>query len=377
MKKLFVISSLVILLAGCAVRSSPQTEDADEPSQSASKPKYIVLHQDPPDVCDGMTTLLYYDREVILLKFGEQYGESLYLAAYNDINGGKFESRYWESFVIPEEYAPRLGEAIKLTADIQVTQGGIIGQTVNYIKAEDVKECRTLDITDDELRSAVPLWEEALEEAWLPVSGFSGGVINGLNVFRYTEDGEIYIISPDFNADKESCTLFKDGQPVGTYGGAYGALDNNGGSYIVLCDEDFDVSLLDKPYTERSEDFYLLGTVSPRIDIGSVYCDSARMKEGAELDEEKFVIYSEEDKARYGDLFDDLYIVYDAAVFGIKCEKQLEVKDISVDIETNRICMVLEETERQSGGYSIIGISPDALGCVDISDFGYTIENKF
>ncbi|MDE7193918.1 MAG: hypothetical protein K2O14_08110 [Oscillospiraceae bacterium] len=366
MKKLFSVSlMLVILISGCRA--------------DTSKPDYIVLHRDPPNVRDGMTTLLYYDREVTLLRYGERYGESLYLAAYGDKDDGKFGTVLYEHFVFPEEYAPRLGEAVKLTADMRVDQGGIDGGITNYIAAEDVKELRALDMTDRELCSAVPLWDDAVCNAWFPTDGFSSGATcGGLYIFRYDEDGAVYMISPQIYGDDKSCTLFRDGQPVSRYGGILCApFEENGGEnhFFVLCDENFDVSFLDNPYTESPGDFYLLGTFYPRsIDIGDIYCDTARLKEGAELDEEKFVIYSEEDRERYSESFDDLRIFHDATVFGIKSQNRLEVKAVSVDTETNHPRMVLEETECQGGGYSIIEIPSEALRCADISDFSYTIE---
>lgn len=373
MKKLFLVSLMLVIMSGCRAGVFPQSEN--------SKPGYVILHQDPPDVYDGMTTLLYFDREVTLLRYGEHHGTSLYLAAYGDNDGGKFGSGAYERFVIPEEYVPQLGGAIKLTADIRADHGGIDGGITNYIEAENVKECVALDVTDKELCDAVPLWDEAIRNSFLPTHGFSGGATSGgLFVFRYSENGAVYMISPDIDIDgyNASCTLFKDGQPVARYGGMLCVpFEENGAEncFIVLCDEDFDASRLDEPRTESPEDFYLLGTLSPRsIDIGDIYCGTARLKDGVELNEEKFVIYSEEDRELYGEIFDDLRISSDAAVFGIKSENRLEAKAVSVDMETNRLHLTLEETELSCGGYSIIEIPPEALKCADISDFSYTIE---
>lgn len=373
MKKLFLVSLMLVIMSGCRAGALPQSGN--------SKPDYVVLHRDPPDVADGMTTLMYYDREVTLLRFGERHGESLYLAAYGDNDGGKFGSGVFERFVIPEEYVPQLGGVIKLTADIRADHGGIDGGITNYIEAENVKECVALDVTDKELCAVVPLWDEAVDNSWLPKSGFSiGAADGGLYIFRYAENGAVYMISPGIDIDgyNASCTLFKDGQPVARYDGMLCVpFEENGAEncFIVLCNEDFDASRLDEPRTESPEDFYLLGTLSPRsIDIGDVYCGTARLKDGVELNEEKFAIYSEEDKERYGEAFEELRFFSDAAVFGIKSENQLEVKTVSVDMETNHLHLTLEETDRPCGGYSIIEIPLEALKYADISDFSYTIE---
>lgn len=374
MKKRFVLALLAVaLLTGCEEKPAPESIAATGTATTTSDPSYSVIYSDPPDVDDGAARYMYYDEEIIVVRCGDNY---LCLGAHID--------NEWLADDVPlilgEDTLP-MGRALKITADIDVTTGGITGRTERRVT--DIKRWEIVQF-DEDITESLHHWEMSLQYSdWQYYCNCCEHNALAL-VYRYTFDGAIYALG---NTSDKRVAICRNGEQLGVYDGIrlIQYPDESGEPQrVVLCNEGFDtdalVSLLEQG-VNYNEDFYFIGAtyydgISEQfveehnyfVENNLLLPDS--LTNGAEkltleLSDEFYDEYCSEYIMRYSA----------GKAFLVKADSLLKLKRIAVN-ESNQPHLIFErigDTANSDGSYTGILIAERAVAGMDFSDFTYEI----
>ncbi len=244
MKKVHLFSLLVamILMSGCD--DGYVAESVADIANTAVRSD--VIYSDPPGVDDGIVQATRYDDEITLIRCGDYY----FTYSVN-MYGIWFLNE--TLIILPDGYEQDNGTAVRLVADTEWMMGGISGKSVCYIN--EVKQ-KTLLGFDEEWTDGIPVWGEsypAPEVGWERLCEYGFNEKSAIAVvYRYTEGGDVYIISNV--ADK--LIVCCNGDEVGRYDQCRILSDPDGESEterIVLCRNDID----DRAIWQLAEDRFI------------------------------------------------------------------------------------------------------------------------
>ncbi len=255
MKKVHLFSLLVamILMSGCD--NGYVVENAADRANTPARSD--VIYSDPPDVDDGIIHATRYDRDITIIRCGDNYftySVNMYgIWFLDDIE-----------IDLSDDYEQQMGTAVKLIADTESISGGISGKNVCYIR--EIKK-QTLLGFDDEWADLLPVWGKAAvapEAGWEHLCEYGFDEYNSIAVvYKYAEDGGVYTIGN--TSDKlivccngeeigryDQCRILKDPQ-------GYGIKER-----IVLCNKSID----DRVVWQLAEDgirsydsYFLIGDI--------------------------------------------------------------------------------------------------------------------
>ncbi len=374
MKKYFVpvLLALGMFLTGCEEKSAPENPTTGS-TTTTSDPSYSIIYSDPPDVFDGMTKAVYYDKELIVVRCGDNYlclEEYIYDEWLADVPA-----------ILGEDDLP-MGKPLRLIADVEVTSGGIDGRTKRSIK--EIKQWDFIEF--DDLDEEIHHWEMSLQyNNWESICDNIATRNQLALVYRYTWDGAVYALG---NTSDGRVAICRNGELMGIYDGitviSYPdelgqperiLLRNNGFNTDTL------VPLLEEG-TIYNDDFYFIGacyvdSISERfVEEYNYFADtciplSYSLTAGAEkvtleLSDEFYEEY-------YYNNNMPMYI--SGKGYFIKSDSLLKLNRITVN-ENNQPHLIfnrIENSENSDGCYAGVLMAERAVAGVDFSDFTYEI----
>lgn len=365
---------LVFCLSGCDEEVITSTDISNMPAVTTSDPSYSVIHSSDSNTDDDGSEILQYDWSATLIRCGDSYLKIDELSE-NQHNISEID------ISMPKELRPSYGQIIQLMADTRITSGGYNGDTIYHIyQAEDVKEYKVINYTDDYISDLIPLWIDVVEQGqsyfdWKYLSGTETTFRNTAAVFKYAENGDIYSLGRIHS----NFVIFQNGQLIGTYEKLKVKFFDIHQEYgIVLCNSDFNLDNLVSNVQRGmlyDDSYFYLGTTN----YNKTYrwtTDYFPLMENATIEKEKLVMRTDEDMnyliaSGVSACIDDV----DYTSFLIKSDTPLYVTSINIG-EKHQLNFILkryEESTSLQSGYSVIRIKNNDLNGVNISDFKYII----